>query len=60
MCLISENLNVLSSGLSKAAEPYKAGKKATDLVLEILNLNKTETVLIDTISNQEFTEVRMQ
>ncbi|XP_052194905.1 zinc finger CCCH domain-containing protein 19 [Diospyros lotus] len=43
-------------GLSKAAEPYKVGKKATDLVLEILNLNKTETVLIDTISNQEFTE----
>ncbi|CAL5378369.1 unnamed protein product [Camellia sinensis] len=43
-------------GTRKAAEPYKVGKKTTDLVLEILNLNKTEVVSIDTISNQEFTE----
>lgn len=43
-------------GTRKAAELYKVGKKVTDLVLEILNLNKTEVVSIDTVSNQEFTE----
>ncbi|XP_057494763.1 zinc finger CCCH domain-containing protein 19-like [Actinidia eriantha] len=43
-------------GTRKAAEPYKVGKKTTDLMLEILNLNKMEVVPIDTISNQEFTE----
>ncbi|GAB2247619.1 hypothetical protein Droror1_Dr00007501 [Drosera rotundifolia] len=43
-------------GTSKAAEPYKVGKRTTDLMLEILNLDKTEPVSIDTISNQEFTE----
>ena len=48
----------LYSGTRKAAEPYKVGKKTTDLVIEILNLNKMEVVPIDTISNQEFTEVR--
>lgn len=29
----------------------------TDIVLDILNLSKTEVVSIDVISNQEFTEV---
>ncbi|KAL9265452.1 Zinc finger CCCH domain-containing protein [Drosera capensis] len=43
-------------GTSKATEPYKVGKRTTDLMLEILNLDKTEPVSIDTISNQEFTE----
>ncbi|KAK6159524.1 hypothetical protein DH2020_006838 [Rehmannia glutinosa] len=43
-------------GTSKAAEPYKIGKKTTDIMVEILNLDKTEIVSIDTISNQEFTE----
>ncbi|MED6204310.1 hypothetical protein PIB30_008129 [Stylosanthes scabra] len=43
-------------GTCKAAEPYKVGKRMTDLLLEILNLNKTEIVSIDIISNQEFTE----
>ncbi|XP_059654073.1 zinc finger CCCH domain-containing protein 19-like isoform X2 [Cornus florida] len=43
-------------GTSKATEPYKIGKRTTDEVLEILNLNKTEVISIDTISNQEFTE----
>ncbi|WCJ40901.1 nucleic acid binding zinc ion binding DNA binding [Euphorbia peplus] len=43
-------------GTSKAAEPYKVGKKTTEFLLEILNLNKTETVSIDIISNQDFTE----
>ncbi|XP_059647605.1 zinc finger CCCH domain-containing protein 19-like [Cornus florida] len=43
-------------GTSKATEPYKLGKRTTDTALEILNLNKTEVISIDTISNQEFTE----
>ncbi|XP_039039990.1 zinc finger CCCH domain-containing protein 19-like isoform X2 [Hibiscus syriacus] len=41
---------------SKVAEPYRVGKRTTDFLLEILNLNKTEAVSIDIISNQEFTE----
>ncbi|KAL3843408.1 hypothetical protein ACJIZ3_000811 [Penstemon smallii] len=43
-------------GTSKAAECYKIGKKTTCTMLEILNLNKTEFISIDSISNQEFTE----
>ncbi|CAN4118067.1 unnamed protein product [Withania somnifera] len=43
-------------GTSKAAEPYKLGKRTTDIMLDILNLNKTEVLSIDTISNQDFTE----
>ncbi|KAK7409795.1 hypothetical protein VNO78_00116 [Psophocarpus tetragonolobus] len=43
-------------GTCKGAEPYKVGKRMTDILLEILNLNKTEIVSIDIISNQEFTE----
>uniref|UniRef100_A0A1J3CZR3 Zinc finger CCCH domain-containing protein 19 n=1 Tax=Noccaea caerulescens TaxID=107243 RepID=A0A1J3CZR3_NOCCA len=43
-------------GTSKAPEPYKVGKKTTDFVLEILNLDKTEVINIDIISNQDFTE----
>ncbi|XP_039036141.1 zinc finger CCCH domain-containing protein 19-like [Hibiscus syriacus] len=43
-------------GTNKVAEPYKVGKRTTDYLLEILNLNKTEAVSIDIISNQEFTE----
>ncbi|RDX66272.1 Zinc finger CCCH domain-containing protein 19, partial [Mucuna pruriens] len=43
-------------GTCKASEPYKVGKRMTDILLEILNLNKTEIVTIDIISNQEFTE----
>ncbi|XP_043712305.1 zinc finger CCCH domain-containing protein 19-like isoform X2 [Telopea speciosissima] len=34
--------------------PYKTGKGTTNIMLEILNLNKTEKISIDTISNQEF------
>ena len=44
-------------GTSKAAEPYKVGKRTTNIMLEILNLDKKETVSIDTMSNQEFSEV---
>ncbi|XP_068639261.1 zinc finger CCCH domain-containing protein 19-like isoform X2 [Aristolochia californica] len=43
-------------GIGKAAEAYKTGKRTTDVTLEILNLNKTEIISIDTISNQEFSE----
>ncbi|XP_031483530.1 zinc finger CCCH domain-containing protein 19-like [Nymphaea colorata] len=43
-------------GTSRASEAYKTSKKSTDLMLEVLNLNKTETVTIDSISNQEFSE----
>ncbi|KAJ9704246.1 hypothetical protein PVL29_002690 [Vitis rotundifolia] len=43
-------------GTSKAADPYKVGKRTTDVMLEILNLSKTEIISIDIISNQEFTE----
>ncbi|XP_031271655.1 zinc finger CCCH domain-containing protein 19-like isoform X1 [Pistacia vera] len=43
-------------GTSKVAEPYRVGKKMTDILLEILNLSKTEVVSMDIISNQEFTE----
>lgn len=45
------------TGTSRAEEKYKTGKKTTDISLEILNLSKTEVVSIDSISNQEFTEV---
>ncbi|KAK2978283.1 hypothetical protein RJ640_017134 [Escallonia rubra] len=43
-------------GTTKAEEPYKVGKRTTDIMLDILNLNKMEVISIDTISNQEFTE----
>lgn len=37
--------------------PYKIGDKTVDVMLEVLNLEKKETVSIDTISNQELSEV---
>lgn len=40
-----------------STEKYKIGKKTTDIALQILNLDKTEVVTIDIISNQDFTEV---
>ncbi|XP_019709230.1 uncharacterized protein [Elaeis guineensis] len=43
-------------GTQMFAEKYKIGKKTTDIALQILNLDKTEVVTIDVISNQEFTE----
>lgn len=49
--------SIMSTGTSKTEERYKTGKKSTDIALEILNLNKTEVIHIDTISNQDFTEV---
>lgn len=55
--LLFLNNLILAVGTSKATEPYKLGKRTTDIMLEILNLNKTEVLSIDTISNQDFTEV---
>lgn len=46
------------TGTSKVDVPYKIGKRTTDVMLEILNLNKKEVISIDSISNQEFSEVR--
>ncbi|XP_051137019.1 zinc finger CCCH domain-containing protein 19-like isoform X2 [Andrographis paniculata] len=43
-------------GTSKGPDSYKIGKKNTDIMVEILNLDKTEHISIDTISNQEFSE----
>ncbi|XP_076886266.1 zinc finger CCCH domain-containing protein 19-like [Bidens hawaiensis] len=43
-------------GTSKADKPYKIGNKSADVVLEVLNLNKKETVSIATISNQDLSE----
>ncbi|CAI0439560.1 unnamed protein product [Linum tenue] len=43
-------------GTKKADNPYRVGKRTANLLLEILNLNKTEVISIDAISNQEFTE----
>ncbi|KAI3736288.1 hypothetical protein L6452_15827 [Arctium lappa] len=43
------------TGTSEAAQ-YTIGKRKTCTMLEILNLDKTEAIPIDTISNQEFME----
>ncbi|KAL4378071.1 hypothetical protein GQ457_02G013910 [Hibiscus cannabinus] len=47
-------------GTNKVAEPYKIGEKTTDIMIEILNLDKKEVVSIDGISNQEFSEDECQ
>lgn len=44
-------------GTHKVAERYTVGKKTTDYALEISNLEKKEIITMDTISNQDFTEV---
>ncbi|KAL5976547.1 hypothetical protein ACLOJK_020880 [Asimina triloba] len=43
-------------GTSRAEETYTTGKRTTDVMLEILNLENTDFVAVDTISDQEFTE----
>ncbi|XP_006340701.1 zinc finger CCCH domain-containing protein 44-like [Solanum tuberosum] len=43
-------------GTCKTSEPYKIRDKAVDVQLEVLNLDKKETISIDTISNQDFCE----
>ncbi|XP_076926735.1 zinc finger CCCH domain-containing protein 19-like [Bidens hawaiensis] len=44
------------TGTTTPGAPYVVGKRTTDIMLEILNLDKTESISIDTISNQDFTE----
>ncbi|KAF6145419.1 hypothetical protein GIB67_029188 [Kingdonia uniflora] len=43
-------------GTRKVPDQYKTGKRSTDIVLEIVNLSKTESISIDTVSNQDFSE----
>nr|XP_043615456.1 zinc finger CCCH domain-containing protein 44-like [Erigeron canadensis] len=43
-------------GTSKADAPYKIGDKSTNFKIEVSNLDKKETVSIDTISNQDLSE----
>lgn len=43
-------------GTTKVDVPYKVGDKLVDVMLEVSNLDKKETVPIDTISNQELSE----
>ncbi|KAK1422155.1 hypothetical protein QVD17_25076 [Tagetes erecta] len=43
-------------GVSKADAPYKIGDKSADVMLEVLNLDKKETVSVETISNQDLSE----
>lgn len=57
---VVQNLKIFNDfviGTSKVAEPYKLGERSTDVMLEILNLDKKEAIAIDEISNQEFSEV---
>ncbi|KAL2459058.1 Zinc finger CCCH domain-containing protein 44 [Forsythia ovata] len=43
-------------GTRKTSEAYEIGDRTSDFMLEVLNLDKKETILIDAISNQEFSE----
>ncbi|KAL2497665.1 Zinc finger CCCH domain-containing protein 44 [Abeliophyllum distichum] len=43
-------------GTSKVAEPHKTGCKTADIMLEVLNLDKKETLSIDAVSDLEFSE----
>ncbi|KAK1440566.1 hypothetical protein QVD17_06395 [Tagetes erecta] len=43
-------------GTTKVDVPYKIGDKLVNVMLEVLNLDKKESVSIDTISNQELSE----
>ncbi|KAG0567460.1 hypothetical protein KC19_7G136400 [Ceratodon purpureus] len=51
---------VLVTGTRIGEESYKAGTKMTNIVLEILNLQKKEDVTVDLVSNQDFTEEECQ
>ncbi|KAL8229317.1 hypothetical protein R6Q57_014217 [Mikania cordata] len=43
-------------GTNKVDIPYKIDSKLTDIKIEVLNLDKKETISIDAISDKEFTE----
>jgi hypothetical protein len=57
LCKIVKLFTILCIGTSKVAEPYKIGERTTDVMLEILNLDKKDVISIGEISNQEFSEV---
>jgi hypothetical protein len=46
-----------NAGTRLQTESYKAGKKLTNIVLDILNLQRKEELTIDLVSNQDFSEV---
>lgn len=48
---------LFNAGTCKTSEPYKIRDKTVDVQLEVLNLDKKETISIDSISNQDFCEV---
>jgi phage FluMu protein gp41 len=54
--LCKKLLMFLCIGTSKVVEPYKIGERTTDVMLEILNLDKKEVISIDGISNHGFSE----
>ncbi|XP_071696153.1 uncharacterized protein [Rutidosis leptorrhynchoides] len=43
-------------GTSKVDVPYKIGNVSTNVMLEVLNLDKKETISIDTVSDKDFSE----
>ncbi|RAL46532.1 hypothetical protein DM860_004811 [Cuscuta australis] len=43
-------------GTCRVTTPYKIGEKTTNIMLEVLNLDKREAVSIETLSDQEFSE----
>ncbi|GJS92205.1 zinc finger CCCH domain-containing protein 44-like protein [Tanacetum coccineum] len=43
-------------GTSKVDIPYKINSKSTNVMLEVLNLDKKETISIETVSDQEFSQ----
>ncbi|XP_057499554.1 zinc finger CCCH domain-containing protein 44-like isoform X2 [Actinidia eriantha] len=47
-------------GTCKAEVPYKIGERTVDFMLEVLNLDKKETLSIDTVSSEEFSEDECQ
>jgi hypothetical protein len=51
---------VLVTGTRQQSEFYRAGKKLTNFVLEILNLQRKEDLTIDLVSNQDFSEEECQ
>jgi hypothetical protein len=46
-----------NAGTRLQTESYKAGRKLTNIVLDILNLQRKEELTIDLVSNQDFSEV---
>jgi hypothetical protein len=46
-----------NAGTRQQSDFYRAGKKSTNFVLEILNLQRKEDLTIDLVSNQDFSEV---